>query len=436
MVLGTLQKKLIQEAEKHDFRGDFPKNIPNFDGVDTEMLYHADTALGVDPFHIVLPVARVGRVSRNGLLYDRYLVGELEKQLQGSGGIRGHIKDGDEPFAFPHDEIDWIGAVQIEGVLWAKGYIPPGPTREDVRRRKARGGNIGTSLSGLGIQNERPDGSYTLTEFELERLDLGAYFMVALPHGLDTFQITNETAKDREGVMPTVDEKVTENKITAADVPDAVRQQIVEAALSNMELAKAREQNQQLQTQNEQLTQQNQTLVQEAAAYTSISASLRTYLGEGDDMPGKLATILQTHQSLAETLGTDTDIMVTVNQWHERMQAEELRGRDTFLMGQIEALTQWAIKPGSDQAKKVTNIRQNMAKLAQTRLTGGEWSEERATEAVNAVWTEDGFKDLAAAALREIAGPAPVVPALVHKETPTGKATEAELEKAEQFNRR
>ncbi len=177
------------------------------------------------PFFITLAIAEVGRVSSNGLLYDKTLVDAIARQLQGSGGIQGHIPAGEESTNFPIDAVDWVGHVFENDVLWAKAYVPPGETREYIRRLKARSGKLGTSIFGYGEREFVDDDQsvWTSNNFDLHSVDLAPAKMAALSMGGD-FIITAETTQsidqDEEGNMP----------ISIHDVPDAVREQIIRQA--------------------------------------------------------------------------------------------------------------------------------------------------------------------------------------------------------------
>ena len=211
----------IREHASHTFAGSFPQ-IERYAGVDWELLTAGDN----NPFVITLAVAEIGRTSRNGLIYDNTLVNSIAEQLRGSGGIRGHIPDGEESTSFPVDAVDWIGHLLDEnGVLWAKGYIPPGDTREQIRRAKARGGSIGTSIYGYGVHEPaETEGTWYSREFELHSLDLAPAKMASLQMGGD-FLVTSETLNDNsegEGSMP--------EEITLNDVPDSIREQIIQQA--------------------------------------------------------------------------------------------------------------------------------------------------------------------------------------------------------------
>jgi hypothetical protein len=220
------------------FAGDFPQ-ITNYPGVNLEMLTEGD----VNPFFITLAIAEVGRTSSNGLLYDKELVDAIARQLQGSGGIQGHIPEGEENTTFPIDAVDWVGHVFQDNVLWAKAYVPPGETREYLRRLKARGGKLGTSIYGYG-EREFVDEEQTVwrsRNFELHNVDLAPPKKAALEMGgefLVTAETTNSDNKLRGTHMPT--------EITLADVPQSIREQIIRQAQLETDAGRVSELSQQV----------------------------------------------------------------------------------------------------------------------------------------------------------------------------------------------
>src|SRR5882724_11905602 len=118
----------IAEIQLQPLKGDFP-DVPTYPHVDTDLLYEGDAS----PFHVTLPIAEIGRVSDSGLDYDNELVTTIAEQMSsGIGGIRGHIPDEALSTAYPVDDVHWIGHLQQGKTLWAKGYVPPGITREDI----------------------------------------------------------------------------------------------------------------------------------------------------------------------------------------------------------------------------------------------------------------------------------------------------------------
>lgn len=212
----------LAEIREHTFKGAFP-DVPTYEQVDMALLVKDDP----DPFFVVLPVARVGETSANGLLYDEELVSEIEAQLPGIGGIRGHNMD---QTAFPVEAHDVVGHVRDGDTLWAKLYVPPGESREDMRRRKARGGKVGTSILGKFAKRVALAGgkAWRAQGLKLESLDLGPITRTALNLG-GAFAVvseleTPETDTVEDGDM---DREQFLSELTAADVPQAVRETII-----------------------------------------------------------------------------------------------------------------------------------------------------------------------------------------------------------------
>lgn len=165
--------EVICETRQHQMKGgppegyatwqEFAASIALYPNVDLAGLTAGDD----DPFFVTLDVMRVGETSLNGLVYDEAFVETVEQQLAGKGAVLGH-SGRDE---FPIEVADWVGHVRVDGVTWAKAYIPPGREREFIRRILRRGGELRTSLQGMGVKVSNADGSYRLRDFVLERLD-------------------------------------------------------------------------------------------------------------------------------------------------------------------------------------------------------------------------------------------------------------------------
>ena len=130
------------------FKGNFPK-VATFSDVDVPSLTRGDD----DPDKFVtLPIAQIGAVSENGLLYDESLVNSILNQIQANRpvGLQGHINQDEKSTAFPLPVGLWVGAVLKDGVLWAKAYLFKGPFRDFVKATKAVRGTLATSIYGDG----------------------------------------------------------------------------------------------------------------------------------------------------------------------------------------------------------------------------------------------------------------------------------------------
>jgi len=355
-ILRDGQRVQVREFKPHRFKGEIP-DVPTYDLIDKELLYQGDS----DPFHVTLAVMRVGEVSDNGLLYDAELVERIEEQLAGSGGIRGHLGffNMDE---YPVEEIHWVGHWRRDdGITWAKGYIPPGETREDVRRKKATGGSIGTSIFGWGELEEVADDVYKLRNFELETLDLVPAKRAALKMGAwSGFKITKETEKQEE-IM-------AEQELTMADIPEALREQIVREATINADERVAKLQ--------AELEQRNRCIGEMEQAAAAAQARI---------------TELETAGAAQQT------------------RIDELEGAvfERQLIDQIAALTAgWNVTSEAGR-KKVAALHDNMRLIVMAELNG---CRDLATlrETVSNVW-QQRFQVLAEAVIKELAGPPAIV---------------------------
>lgn len=252
----------LQELTVHELKGTFP-DVPIAASVDREALYAGDE----NPFHIVLPIAQRGRVSGNGLLYDEALVKSILDDAVGRGGIRGHIVESQRDTAFPVDEVHWVGVLEEGSTIWAKGYVPPGATREDIRRRKARGDKIATSIYGQYAEREPVKGmkAWRAKGFKLENIDLAPASRAALQLNAD-FQITTEMS---QGETPVT--------MTLADVPAEIKQAIIQEFQATQQPGLET----QVQTLSEQLQASHQTIAElKAAVQKAAEESFNGWLAE------------------------------------------------------------------------------------------------------------------------------------------------------------
>ena len=215
-----------------EFKGK-PPMIPVAPGVDMDALTDGDD----DPMFVTLPVGARNAVSGNGLVWDDSLVTSVLEQINGKrpSGIMGHIREGEESTAFPMPVVHWIGAQLLGDLLWAKGYVVPGPAREFVRRMKALGGKIATSIYGSGkkVPIDGDDTKYRVEQFNLEQVDLapweraalklsGEFMVTAEMQGSSNYIATNNVEVTDMG---TKDEIIAQLQV--ADIPDGIRKAIV-----------------------------------------------------------------------------------------------------------------------------------------------------------------------------------------------------------------
>lgn len=223
-----MTEEIVQEYTVGEFRGNYPI-VPIADGVDIEAIKQGDP----DALFITLPIAEIGAVSNNGLLYDEALVDSIAEQINHDrpGGIFGHLKDDDRSTSFPLPSGLWVGAKRHQQRLWAISYIPPGAAKSYVQNLKHVGGQIATSIYGKGKYEKVGDGVRRLTNFKLESLDFAppsraALGMGAVPH------LTREMETEQEPIM--ADNKaqfIAELTVSdIAGIPAAVRDAIVAEA--------------------------------------------------------------------------------------------------------------------------------------------------------------------------------------------------------------
>ncbi|MDL1924334.1 hypothetical protein FBQ95_17155 [Chloroflexi bacterium CFX3] len=214
-----MQQK-VQESYSGSFRGNYPTIEPAAN-IDTQALLVDDDT----PLYVTLPVAQIGRTSANGLFYDEALVLQLVRETPGKWGIFGHIGWQDEGSLFPKPEVYWVGAILEGDLAWAKGYVPPGEARDTVKRLKASGAGIATSIYGVGEAEFIAEGQYRLTKFELQQLDFAPSDRAALRIGIAP-NLTKEM--DRESTMN--NKKDVLAALTASDIPN-LPATVVEAIL-------------------------------------------------------------------------------------------------------------------------------------------------------------------------------------------------------------
>lgn len=154
-----------------ELRGDYP-DVPFFDDVNIEELTRGDD----DPTYLTIPIGKINVVSGNNRFYGEAWVQELERQVRAKRptGMMGH--EDDDPMTFPPEAIFWVGARRIGELLWGKGYLPPGPPRDRVRRYKATNKTLGTSILALaeGTWDKARGALNMLAEtLDLRRIDIG-----------------------------------------------------------------------------------------------------------------------------------------------------------------------------------------------------------------------------------------------------------------------
>lgn len=337
--------KMLRDYTVAEFRGGFPQIQ-----IDQRVNLDALTAGDDDPFFVTLPVARAGEVSGNGLEYDEELVSQIANQVVGKGGIMGHLKDEERDTAFPIEDVDWVGALRQQDTLWGKAYVPPGEAREYIRRLKARGGKLATSIYGPfqeRVPGEAQD-SHRLRGFRLESLDLAPADRAALKLG-GHFKVTaqmqneNETGDDD---MPTKEEIIAE--LTANDLPAHLRKTVVD-----------------------EWQEENQH----------------------EDRISELESQVEDRDTL-------------INELQDQLAEHKVKEFDAALDNQIAELVNWTVD-GDEAKEKVNAFRRTIRARIVAELDDDERDPEKVEEIAAEVWEE--MKPLAETLRSALAGPAAVV---------------------------
>jgi len=393
----------VAETQLHKLQGEFPE-VPTYPHVNTDLLYKGDS----EPFHITLPIAEIGRVSGNGLEYDEALVNSIAEQMQaGVGGIRGHIPDEQLANAFPVDAVLWVGHQRDGNLLYAKGYIPPGETREDVRRKKAVGGSIATSIFGQAVRETQQNNKkgWRARQFQLEQIDLAPTKRAALANRKG-FVITRETMQ--EDRMPEV--------ITVADVPETLREQIILASETARKAERVAEMEQQ---------------VAELRQYANIVAEIRTVLGPDTDISKTVTEYHNAMLRLTEMLGIKefANVTVRVEEMHETVAEFKRQQFEGAVNGQIAELTKW--EPKTDDGKKRVEAFRASFRRALVSELKDERAPEKIAETAKTLWDGE-FQYLAETIVAALSGPAALVNGkFTPKTEPTaGRLSDEELKTA------
>jgi hypothetical protein len=216
-----------------ELRGSFPENIDYIDGVNIEELTRGD----VDPMYLTIPIGRVGSLSGNKRYYDEEWTVELERQVlhERPVGIMGHIKPEDRASSFPIEAVHWVGAARLGDTLWGKGYIPPGPDRDRIRRYKATGRKLATSIFAKadGVW-DAAIGAYRMVakSLKLQQIDIAPYDRAGVPSLAIVPILTAEMDDDGGSVVPApsdlpAPESSVEAVLTTPDTPDSPSEEII-----------------------------------------------------------------------------------------------------------------------------------------------------------------------------------------------------------------
>ena len=356
-----MSEEIFFEYHISAFRGK-PPEIDTAEGVDLAVIHQRDP----DAMFVTLPIAEIGAVSANGLLYDEPLVDSIVEQINAKrpGGIFGHLKEEDRSTSFPLPAGLWVGAKRVGQTAWAKSYIPPSAARDYVLNLKAVGGEIATSIYGRGKKVELRDGTHRRTNFMLESLDFAppgraALGMGAVPHVTSEYT-WNILEQEQEPIMADKAQMIAE--LTIGDIPAAIRDAIVAEA------------------------------------------------SKKDEATGVIAELTATNTAQGEVIA---ELKRTV----ETMRRERVLDAVNVTVAE---LTDWQVNSDEDKAK-LKKLRDLLNGQIVTRL-GDDFKVERVAEIAAAAWED--IKPIAEMVRDALAGPAAIVGG--RQRTTTGGAPKLE----------
>lgn len=220
-----MTEEIIREYYVAAFRGK-PEDVLPAEGVDMDAIHQRDP----DAMFVTLPIAEIGAISNNGLLYDEALVDSIAEQINNKrpGGIFGHLKDEERNTSFPLPAGLWVGAKRVGQTLWAKAYVPPSAARDYVLNLKSVGGELATSIYGKGKFEKVREGVRRLANFKLESLDFAPPSRAAL--GLGAIPHVTAEMQEESGDDDMTDKAQVLAELTVDEVPAKLREAIIAEA--------------------------------------------------------------------------------------------------------------------------------------------------------------------------------------------------------------
>ncbi len=383
LLLGGSMSERVVISEVHVMKGDYP-DVPVYQHVDVALLTQNDP----DPFYITLPIAEVGRRSKNRVNYDEELVTTIAEQVASVGGFRGHLRDDQLDTAYPVDDVYWVGHLRKGNTLWAKGYIPPGDTREDTRRKKATNRGVATSIHGDAVKEMTGDkNAVRLRNFVMDSLDLAPEKRASLPNRRG-FAITREISEGKNKMDPIT---------SVSDVPETIREQIIRDAKVRADASRVSE----LETQNQELT----TQVAEMRQYATVVGEIRGVLGPDADVSKVVAEYHKQMTKLSETLGVSyTNVGVRVEEMHEQVKEMQQEKFSRTVGDKVAEFTKWNVTKPED-VKVVEQFRTNFAKRIDAETNK---DATKVAETAQRIWGDE-FQLIAEQMVKTFGGPPAIV---------------------------
>jgi len=374
--------------------------IPTLSQVDVDALTEGDD----DPLFVTLQISEVGRVSKNGVIYDEDLVSTIEQSIREGGvqALMGHLPDSEISTAFPHSDNGttplagfWVGVLRVGEILWGKAYVPPGNVRKYIRQLKATGGKLGVSFFGRAHVEEYDDGTRRLIDFELDTLDFAPHNRASLTLAGD-FEVTSEIDKqDQEGDMPTEINSIN-------DVPQSVREQIRQQVLQETQ---STENAQRVQELEQQVSEQEQTIA-EMREYGRIVTEISAFLPDDADLVAIVREMNDVQMRLVEILGKDVSLVTRIEELHSTVQEFEQERFNSAVAEQVAELTDWQVS-GEINTNRLNMLRQNFQTQVLAQM-GDDRDAKNVAEVAQSVW-DNGFRVIAESVRDAMAGPSAFV---------------------------
>jgi hypothetical protein len=227
-----------------ELRGSYP-NVPIASDVD----YAELTAGDASPIFITIPVGKVDVISGNKRYYDEAWLQELERQTLALKpvGLMGHLSETERATAMPEEAVFWVGALRVDDTLWAKGYLPVGKARDRIKKYKAQGKSIATSIDAFaeGIWSQELNAYHMQANtLKLGQIDFapseraGISQLARVP--ILTAEMVQDPAIETAKENPEMDRLQVIQELTEADarlLPDPVRAAVLATVATPAEVA-------------------------------------------------------------------------------------------------------------------------------------------------------------------------------------------------------
>lgn len=233
-----------------ELRGAYP-NVPIAVDVDYAALIAGDA----EPTFLTIPIGKANVKSGNNRYYDEAWLQELYRQTLDLKpvGIMGHLSAKQRETEFPPEAVHWVGAVIEQGTLWGKGYVPPGEARDRIKRYKAQGKSIATSID-MGYAEGTWDESLKAYRMDhktmrLAQIDIAPTDRAGIPELARVPMFTAEMVAEEPATKnvfveqernPAMDKLTVITEMTAEDarlLPEPVRQAVIATVATPPEVA-------------------------------------------------------------------------------------------------------------------------------------------------------------------------------------------------------